>query len=412
MLLYQIIVLVLFLGTSIFTFLISLQNYNHRNSPIPECVQDVYVESKYQKWLAYFMTHFRFESIQNTVNTILILLLLFLGGVSFLYEGITSIISKPELQVVLFIGAYFILSFIVDLVFSYISTFKIEEKYGFNKTTKKRFVSDKIKSLLLTIVLGGGLIYLIAVIYEDLNQSFYIYTYLVLATILILMNLLYVKLFVPIFNKLTPLEDGELKTKIIEFAQSVGYEVGKISVINASIRSTKLNAYFSGFGKMKQIVLYDTLIQKMSVDEIVSVLAHEIGHNKHKHIISGMIRSLVILGVYMFALYAVLNLQGFYTAFGIDRIFLGFGLILFLVLLSPLEVILGLILNTISRKHEYQADAYAAKHYKKDAMISALKVLARNNFSNLSPDPLYVKLMYSHPPISDRINAIQENFTE
>ncbi len=406
MLLYQVIVIVLFLGTSLFSFFISLRNYKNRNAMIPDELKDVYDQTKYQKWLKYFMEHFRFETLKNLVNTILILSLLFFGGFALIYQVSLNITTDFEIQTLFFIGIYFLFSFIVETAFSYFETFKIEEKYGFNKTTKRRFISDKIKGFVLTVIFGGGLVYLIAVLYSRFDASFYLYTFIVLVGIFIFMNLFFVKLFVPLFNKLTPLEEGELKDEIVGFATKVGYNISKISVINASIRSTKLNAYFSGFGKMKHIVLYDTLIQKMETDEIVSVLAHEIGHAKHKHVIHNMIQTILVLMFYIIALYFVLNVLGFYQAFQIDQIFLGFGLILFMVLLSPLEIILGLVINTISRKHEFEADKYASTNYQKDAMIRALKKLAQNNFSNLTPDPLYVRLMYSHPPIGERIAAI------
>lgn len=403
---YQIIVLVLFLGTSLFSFYVSYLNYKNRNAVIPATVENVYELPKYEKWLKYFMDTFKFDTVKNLINTVLILILLFSGFFGLLSKVSIRLTDYTPLQTLYFMLGYFILSFILDFIFDYYHTFKIEEKYGFNKTTKKRFISDKIKGLFLTIILGGALLYLVAVLYQNISWTFYIYTYIALMTILVIVNMLYVKLFVPLFNKLTPLEDGPLKEEIMKFAEKEGIQISKISVMNASLRSTKLNAYFSGFGKMKQIVLYDTLIDKMSVEEVVSVLAHEIGHSKHNHIVKGMFQTASILVFYMVALYIVLNLSGFYTAFGVGEVQLGFGLILFLVLLSPLEILLGFITNYVSRVHEYEADKFSVTHYQKESMISALKVLARNNFSNLTPHPLYVKLMYSHPPIKERIDAI------
>ncbi|MDD3123078.1 MAG: M48 family metallopeptidase [Candidatus Izemoplasmatales bacterium] len=404
---YVILVLVLFLGTTIFQITISVLNYKNRFQTLPESVSDVYEEKKYKNWLSYFMDNFKFQTLQSVLNTIFILILLVTGFFPFIYGLTNELTSSVEVMTLLFVFVYFLLSFITESFFSYYQLFTIEEKYGFNKTTKKTFFLDKLKGFLLSIILGGGLLYLICILFASVGFMFYLYVYLILSTITVLINLLYVKLFVPIFNKLKPLEEGPLKEEIMSFAKSVGYEINKISVIDASKRSSKLNAYFTGFGKMKQIVLYDTLIEKMTVEEIVAVLAHEIGHNKHKHIISGLIQSLVVLAGYVFALYFILNIEGFYLAFGFDQIFLGFGLILFLLLLSPLEVLLGFLFNSISRVHEYQADLYSAKHYSGKAMVSALKNIARNNFSNLTPHPTYVKLTYSHPPIPDRIKAIE-----
>lgn len=405
---YGLIVLVLFLGSALFNLFISYLNYSYRNHPIPKNVQDVYQEKKYEDWRHYFMDNFRFDIMKQVVNTILILILLYAEIFRFIFTQVESLSQNKDLQVLFFIGIYYMLSFVIEIIFGYYQVFHIEEKHGFNKTTKKTFWLDKLKGLILAVVLGGGLVYLISVLFSHVNSFFYVATYLVLSTILIITNLFYVKWIVPIFNKITPLEDGELKDAIVKFSTKVGYEVGKIGIIDASKRSTKLNGYFSGFGKMKQIVLYDTLKIKMTTEEIVAVLAHEIGHYKYKHILSGIARTLIILAGYLSLLYFTLNIEGFYTVFGFDQVFLGFGMILFLVLLSPMEVILGFLLNSISRKHEFQADEYSAKQYNPNAMISSLKVIARNNYSNLTPHPLYAKLTYSHPPIGDRIEALEK----
>jgi len=405
---YGLIVLVLFLGTLFFNIFVSVKNYQNRNQPIPENLKDIYPEGRYQKWLKYFMTNFKFEVWKQIINAVLILILLFGGVFSFIYSKVLLLSQNADLQVLFFVGIYFLMSFIADTIYGYYQTFKIEDKFGFNTTSKKIFWIDRIKELLLSIVFGGGLLYLVSVLFSHLNSIFYVVTFFVLSSILIFVNLIYVKWIVPIFNKITPLDEGDLKEAIVTFANSVGYEIGKIGVLDASKRSTKLNAYFAGFGKTKQIVLYDTLIQKMTTKEIVAVLAHEVGHYHYKHIITGMMRSLIILAGYLGLLFVTLNIEGFYTVFGFDNAFLGFGLILFMVLLSPLEIILGFLMNYISRKREFQADAYSAKQYKADAMISALKELAKNNFSNLTPHPLYVKLMYSHPATRDRITALEK----
>jgi STE24 endopeptidase len=304
---------------------------------------------------------------------------------------------------------------VIGIPFSYYRTFTIEEKYGFNKTTKKTFVIDLVKRLLLTAIFGGGLVYLVFVINKYAGNMFFVYTWAAIVFILLVVNIIYTRFLVPIFNKLTPLEDGELKDMINEFANSVGYEVTKISVMDASKRSTKLNAFFSGFGRFKQVVLYDTLIEKMSNEEIVAVLAHEIGHSKHKHIVFNLIQMAITMMIYIGALGLVLRVPEFSTAFGFEETMahfsdfhFAFALILFGILLSPLDVLIGLVSSYYSRKHEYQADHYAASKYKVEPMITALKVLSKENFSNLTPHPLYVKLRYSHPPTASRIKAIKE----
>lgn len=387
---------------------LSILNYKNRNAPIPEEVKDIYDEEEYKIWHKYNMANFKFETIVKTLNTVLFILLLAIGFFPFIEKLSVDISNQYELQAVIFIGLYFVIQFIIDIFTSYYKTFVIEEKFGFNKATKKTFVKDKIKNLLLTIILGGGLIYGLASLYSKLSSMFFLYAFLALVIILLLVNILYVKIFISMFNKLTPLEDSSLKTKIEEFAKSVGYEIKKISVMDASKRSSKLNAFFSGFGKFKQIVLYDTLIEKCSEEEIVAVLAHEIGHNKHKHIWSGFLQMSIEIAIYLAVLELFLKIKEFSTAFNFQDINFGFALIMFTVLLTPISLIIGIFTSYISRKHEYQADNFAAVNYNADSMESALKVLARENFSNLTPHPLYVKMYYSHPPTADRIKAIRK----
>lgn len=218
--------------------------------------------------------------------------------------------------------------------------------------------------------------------------------------------MIYVPILMPIFNKITPLDDGELKDEINAFASKVGYQVSKISVMDASKRSSRLNAFFTGFGKFKHIVLFDTLIEKMDKEEIVAVLAHEIGHNKHKHTIVNLGVTFIQLGVYFALLMLMLMNEGFSTSFGFEGIHFGFIIIIFLETLSGFDVFIAPLLNGLIRRGEYQADHYAATKYKKAPMIKALKILTKENFSNLTPHPLFVKIRYSHPPVSDRITAI------
>lgn len=395
------------LGFGFHTWL-SWLNYSNRNSKIPEVVSDIYDEEAYKKWLKYTMENFRFSKIISVIDMGIFLILL-ASGVFVLFDDVAKeMFVNARLQVLAFMGIYFIVTFIIGLYPSYYDTFVIEEKYGFNKSTKKTFVLDKVKSLLLTIIFGGGLIFGLVVIEEYAGNLFFLYAWLGVYVILIIVNLIYTSVIVPMFNKLTPLEDGELKDAINEFAKSVGYEVSKISVMDASKRSSRLNAFFSGFGKFKKIVLYDTLIEKMSTEEIVAVLAHEIGHNKHKHILHNMIIMGITMFIYISLFGLMIKADIFSTAFGFTKANFGFSIILFTVLLSPVSTLIGMITSQISRKAEYQADAYASNNYKKEPMISALKVLAKENFANLTPHPLFVKLTYSHPPIVDRINAINK----
>ncbi len=387
----------------------SLLNYRYRNHPIPDEVKDVYDAKEYQKWHAYNMENFRIQMIVRTIRVVLFVLFLSLSVFVWFNDIAVSLFANnAALQVLFFLLLYYLVSFVIGIFVSYYRTFVIEEKYGFNKATKKTFVLDKIKGFVLTIVFGGGLVYLIYVINDNAGDMFFLYTWLALVVIFLIVNLIYVRVIVPLFNKLTPLEDGELKEAIHTFANKVGYEVANISVMDASRRSTKLNAFFSGFGKLKKIVLFDTLIEKMSTDEIVAVLAHEIGHNKHKHIWFNLAQTALMLLVYIGVFGLVLRNAAFSTAFGFDAANFGFSIILFIVLIEPLEILIGLVTSTLSRRHEYQADRYAATHYGPLHIETALKVLTRENFANLTPHPLYVKLRYSHPPTADRIRAIRK----
>ena len=390
-----------------FNLFLSILNYKYRNKELPVEISDVYDTDTYLNWKKYYMENFKLSLISSLTKFLILIILLVTKTFVYLNDWATNLTSSKIFQTLLILGFYFFLSFIIEMIFSYISVFKIEEKYGFNKMTKKLFFMDKIKGLLFTIIFVGGLIYGVMSLYFNSGQLFFIIAWISGSLIILIVNLLYTKVFVPIFNKLTPLEDSTLKTKIYDFAESVGYEIKKISVMDASKRSSKLNAFFSGFGKAKRIVLYDTLINKCTEEEIVAVLAHEIGHGKHKHVIFNLFQSILMISVYILGLMLFLNYDIFSLAFGFSRISFGFNIILYIVVLTPLLMFLGILTSYISRKFEYQADGYAAINYSGEHLISALKVLNKENFSNLTPHPLYVKFYYSHPPLLERINHIK-----
>lgn len=403
-----ILIYVLIIGMFLFQLWLSNLNYKNRNATIPEEVNDIYDKKEYQNWLKYTMETHRFSMITSIVSTTVFVLLLLTGLFPLLGDLSENISDVFDIQILLFMGMYFLIGYLIDIPFGYYKTFSIEQRYGFNKTTKKTYVFDKIKSLLLTFVFGGGLVFLLTTLYTHVGNMFYVYTWLSIIGIMLMVQVLYVRFIIPIFNKLTPLEEGELKDLISEFANKVGYEVTKISVIDASKRSTKLNAFFTGFGRFKQVVLYDTLIEKMSNEEIVAVLAHEIGHSKHKHITFNLFEMALTLSLYIGVLIFVIQVPEFSTAFGFTDAHFGFSLILFSVLLEPVSILISLVSAYYSRKHEYQADNFAAVNFSKVHMESSLKVLSKENFSNLTPHPLYVKLLYSHPPTALRIREIRK----
>ena len=401
-------ILSIILGMFVFEFLISVLNYRYKNQPIPENVQGLYDKDKYHKWLEYSMANFKFGIVSNTISTAAMLLLLSLGAFGFFEELSIEVTSSALLQTLFFLLMYYIISFIMTLPLSYYRVFKIEESFGFNKMTKKLFVIDKIKSFILTVVFGGGIISLLFVIFEAFTNIwiFILIAYVVIFAVMLLL-FLFNGVFVRLFNKLTLLEEGSLKEKIDALAVSLGFEVKRIYVMDGSRRSTKLNAFFSGLGKTKEVVLFDTLIEKSTEDQILAVLAHELGHATHKDTLKGLIQQLFIIGLYVLVLGFILTTADLHTAFFLSNVHFGFSIILMSILLSPVNTLLGLYTNYVSRIHEYKADAFAAKHTSKEAMISALKLLVVENFANLTPHPLYVKLYYSHPPISSRIASVE-----
>ncbi|PKM70266.1 MAG: peptidase M48 [Firmicutes bacterium HGW-Firmicutes-19] len=403
----NILTIFIILATFAFDLWLSILNYNHRTQPIPENVKDIYDTERYSRWLSYTMENFRLGMIAKVLSTVLTVLFLLFGFFPLLNRFSLSIFTDPIWSTMIFVGSYMILTSLIDIPFSYIKNFKIEEKYGFNKTTKKTFVLDILKSLIMMIVLGGGVLYVLLFLYLN-SENFILYTWLFLVAIMVFVNILYTKVFIKIFNKLTPLPDGELKEKIMEFARKTGTSIKSISVMDASRRTKKLNAFFSGFGKFKSIVLFDNLIEKMNNDEIVAVLAHEIGHGKHKDTLRNLLMGLIQMGVMLYLLQLFLSWQDLSVSFGFESVNIGFGLILFSVFLSPVDILLDIPLSAISRWAEYRADGYAKEHGYKDAMITALKRLAQENFANLTPHPLMVKMTYSHPPISQRIQALNK----
>jgi len=403
------IVTYLFIAISFFYSLwLSNLNYKNRNAKIPEEVNDIYDQDEYKRWHQYYIKNFKFGLVAKTINTLVLLGLLVFGYFPFVGNVVANITVDLQLQVVFFLGFYYLVTYIIGIFISYYNTFVIEEEFGFNKTTKKTFFLDRIKQLILVSLVVGLIIYGISKIYYTAGNMFFVYSFLACFLGIIIGMILYVPVIVPLFNKLTPLEDGSLKTKIEEFAKSVGYQVNRISVINASKRSTKLNAYFSGFGKFKRIVLYDTLIEKCTEEEIVAVLAHEIGHNKYKHMWTGLMQTVIMLAIYLGLLILLLSYSEFSTAFGFAETNAGFSVILFMILVSPLLIPVNFIAAYISRCHEYQADNYAATNYEPIHIETALKKLAKENFSNLTPHPVFVKMYYSHPPTANRVRAIRK----
>jgi STE24 endopeptidase len=400
--LYYILLLII-IAKYLFDSYLDLLNAKNFNQPIPEELKGIYNTEEYKKSQAYKKENFKFSTISSGFSVISTVLFFAFDGFAFVNSLVQSLTSNQILITLLFFGIIIFASDLISLPFSYYKTFVIETKYGFNKSTLKTFFLDKIKGWLMMLFIGGGILALITLFYIKTTSNFWIYTWMLIAVFTIFMNLFYSKLIVPIFNKQTALPDGDLKNEIKKYAQNVHFKIDNIFVIDGSKRSTKANAYFSGFGSQKRITLYDTLINDLETEEIVAVLAHEVGHYKRKHIIYNLVLSLVLMGIMLFILSLFIKSDILSQALGVQTSSFHIGLIAFTILYSPIAEITGFLMNFLSRKFEYQADDFAKQTHSKNALISALKKLSKNSLSNLTPHPLYVKFHYSHPTLFQRI---------
>ena len=383
-------------------------NAKHYNDPIPEELNDVYDKEEYQKSQAYKATNHRFGLWTSLFSLVLTLAFLFLDGFEYVDNIARSYSDKPIIIALIFFGIIMIASDIITTPFGYYKTFVIEEKFGFNKTTKKLYVLDKLKGLVMMAILGGGIIALIIWFYQITGNQFWLYAWGIVTLFTVFMNMFYSKLIVPLFNKQTPLEDGDLRNKISDYAKSVGFSLNKIFIIDGSKRSTKANAYFSGFGSEKRVTLYDTLVNDLDEEEIVAVLAHEVGHYKRKHIIFNLVTSILLTGLTLYILSIFISNPLLSNAIGVETPSFHVGLIAFGLLYSPISEITGLIMNYVSRVFEYQADDYAKNTYKAEPLITSLKKLSKNSLSNLTPHKAYVFMHYSHPTLLERIRNLRK----
>ena len=352
-------------------------NAKHFNDAIPQELKDVYDKEEYSKSQAYKTTNYKFGMLTSTFSLVVTLLFLFLDGFEYV-DTMARSISTSQLGVALiFFGIIMIGSDILSMPFSYYKTFVIEERFGFNKTTIKTFILDKVKGWIMMAIIGGAILAFIIWFYQETGEQFWLYAWAVVTVFTIFMNMFYARLIVPLFNKQTPLDTGELRDKISNYANNVGFNLSKIFVIDGSKRSTKANAYFSGFGSEKRVTLYDTLINDLEEEEIVAVLAHEVGHYKKKHIIFNLVTSILLTGLTLYILSIFINNPLLSQAIGVNIPSFHAGLIAFGLLYAPISEITGLIMNYFSRKFEYQADDYAKKTYKPEPLVGALKKLSK-----------------------------------
>lgn len=383
-------------------------NTTRWSDQLPDEVKGIYDQEKYRQQQAYSKTNHRFGMLTSSFSFVLIIGMFFFQGFALVNGWAASVSTNPIWQALLFFGILLLASDILTTPFSVYSTFVIEEKYGFNKTTAKTFILDKLKGWLLGAIIGGGLLALIIFIYTKTGSLFWLYVWVVISGFSIFMAMFYSSLIVPLFNKQTPLENGELKQAIQDFAAKVGFKLDNIFVIDGSKRSTKANAYFTGLGAKKRIVLYDTLINDMEIPELVAVLAHEIGHYKKKHIIWSLIIGILQTGVMLYIFSLFIGNPALSKALGVSKPSFHIGLIAFGILYSPLSSLIGIGMNLLSRKNEYEADAFAAQNYDWKPLAIALKKLSVKNLSNLCPHPAYVFVHYSHPTLLQRLKALKK----
>jgi len=388
--------------------ILDLLNARRFQDSVPPELKDVYDNSEYERSQLYKREKYHFGRLTGTISIVATLLFFFFDGFA-LVDGIARTYSDNNIIIaIVFFGIIMLASDLLGTPFSYYSTFVIEEKYGFNKTTRKTFVFDKFKGWLIGAIIGGGLLAIIIWFYESTGVYFWLYAWGIVTVFSVFMNLFYARLIVPLFNKQTPLADGSLRRQIEKYASKVGFNLKNIFVIDGSKRSTKANAYFSGFGREKRITLYDTLINDLEEDEIVAVLAHEVGHYKLRHIIYNMVATVITTGFTFWLLSLFVGNATLSEALGVSQPSFHIGLIAFGVLYTPISEITGLLMNYISRKFEFQADDYAKTTYAASPLISALKKMSKNSLSNLTPHPAYVFMYYSHPTLLKRFQNLRK----
>ena len=398
------------LAEYILSTLSSILNMNSIDEKVPEGFEDYYDKGKYSRSQLYLKEKTFFGLFSSTFSLIVVLFVIHAGLFGNLDNLVSEYTNNQIIRGLLFFGILFFINDFINIPFSLYSTFIIEEKFGFNKTTYKTYIIDKLKAYGLTIILGSAIISPILYFFETYSNSGWIIAWILVTCFIIAIQPLFVHVIAPMFNKFTSLEEGELRTAIENFADKVNFPVGRIDVMDGSRRSAHSNAYFSGFGKSRRIALFDTLLEKHTTDEIVSVVAHEVGHYKKKHIITGTIIGILETGLMLFIFNMFMNNEALFSVFGVKNISVYAGLVFFGMLYAPISLFTSIISTAMSRKNEFEADAYALETTKKPKpLINMLKGLSASNLSHLTPHPLMVFLSYSHPPVIDRIKAINDN---
>ena len=408
--LYLVIILAILIGKYFLNIIIEHFNIENLNPELPEEFKAYCDKIKYKESQQYAKENSKLKSISSTINIVIIIPFIIFGGFNLFDRIVRSYNYSEVVTGIIYIFMLIFISQIIELPFSIYSTFIIEEKYGFNKTTIKTFISDIFKSILLLIIIGVPILALILWFFSENGKLAPLYLWAVITLFQIFLTFIAPYIIMPLFNKFYPIEEGELKDAIENYTRKENFKMKGIFTMDGSKRSTKTNAFFTGFGKSRRIVFFDTLIKKNSVDEILTILAHEMGHYKLKHIFKTMIASILETGLVLFILSLFINNRELFNAFRMDNLSIYASLIFFGFLYSPVSILLSIVTNIFSRKYEFEADRYVLRSTEKgDAFISALKKLSVDNLSNLTPHPLKVFILYSHPPVLERINAIKNN---
>ena len=406
---YFIFVLVTVLGFFLLDVVSRLLNLSALKPELPAEFEGVFDADEYRKSQDYTRAGTRFGMIEDTFSLVVFLIFWFAGGFGIVDTWVRQVVPDNYIwQGLLFMAVLYVGSTLISIPFELYDTFVIEEKFGFNKTTIGTFIGDKVKGLFLAALLGAPILALILYLFHTFDTNAWLYGWIAVAGFSLLMTYLAPTYIMPLFNKFKPLEDGELKTAIQEMSNKCDFPLTEVYEIDGSKRSTKANAFFTGLGKNKKIALFDTLIQNNGVQELVAVLAHEIGHFKKKHIVQSMTLGILQMGVLFFLLGKFLNNEGLFAAFKVENVSVYGSLVFFTFLFEPISKLLSVVMMMLSRKNEYEADAYAAEVTgSPESLISGLKKLSKDNLSNLTPHPFFVFLNYSHPPMLKRLAALE-----
>jgi STE24 endopeptidase len=389
--------------------LLDFLNDKEKSNVFPKEAKGIYDADRYALWLRYDKANGRLGMISSSLTFLMMLVIVYAGLLGKLDIALRNWIDHSVLLALCFFGVLACIGWIVGLPFQLYSTFVIEERFGFNRTSLKTFITDTIKGAILAILIGGPLLAFVILCFEYLAEDFWWVAWLVFSGFSIIMTMFAASWIMPLFNRFSPLPEGELRSAIEKYCAQVGFKVNRLFVIDGSKRSAKSNAFFSGLGPKKTIALYDTLIAQQTIDEIVAVLAHEVGHYKKQHILQGLLISFAQTGLMLYLIGVFLKWPDFAQALGAEVGSFHVGIIAFGLVFTPISTVLGIGMNVLSRKNEFEADAFAKATSNGDALISALKKLSSENLSNLKPHPLYVFVHYSHPPVLSRIARLKES---